>query len=66
MPLSAVMRMKYAFKKWVNRAEPFRKQADEMMDKKYPKGWQREHTNSLMRMEHSNMMSDLYKKSKKK
>ena len=24
MPLSAVMRLKYAFKKWINRFEPFR------------------------------------------
>ena len=66
MPLSAINRLKYAFKKWINRAEPFRGQADEIMDKEYPKGWQRGNTSSLMQSEHSKIMSKLYKQNKKK
>jgi hypothetical protein len=59
------MRLKHAFKKWVTRAEPFRQEADKVMDEKYPEGWQREKTNSLKQMEHSKIMWNLYKKSKK-
>jgi len=66
MPYSAVNRLKYAFKKWVTRTEPFRKQADEMMNQKYPQGWQKGMTNSLKQMEHSKMMTQLYRQSKKK
>ena len=74
MPLSSAARYLYnlggkfksAVKKYANRAEPFRQEADREMDKRHPDGWQREKTNSLMQMEHSEIMEKLYKKSKRK